>query len=702
MDARKNGWISRMGIVILAAVLVEVISISQYQRIRSIMQEEMDIRSRVVVRNLSDKVRHTLEMTESTMRENLWDVERSIVHPDSTFACMVRLIDDNPHVDGGCLAFIPNYYPSKGRLFEPYASKNPDGSIRVQQIAGPDHDYTLNEEYTWVVDSDESSWSDPYFYGPDSVAFTTYSYPIKGPKGNIVAVCGLDVDLSWLGDTLNSRQPYPSSYCLLLTPEGDLVAGPPEGRVSESEVEKVVDVVNGRLLESALPGMGLRKTSLSSDPYWQLIQVYKTDEVFAKMRKQRHFQVILVLLCLAIMTFVINRYARNERNLLRATEEQARMGGELAVASRIQQEMLPKLFPSYVYGSLEPAREVGGDVYDFYTRDGKLFFCIGDVSGKGVPAAMLMSVAHSLFRIVSSKEERPSRILQSLNVELSRGNDSNMFMTYFVACLDLYSGELRYASAGHDKPFVLNGGKISLLPAKANLPLGVFPGVRFEEHSCTLEPGTTLLLYTDGLTEAKNMARAEFGRDGIEAVLRRFIAAGDQSLGQLVSSLSTAAHDFASEAPQSDDLTMLAVRFNPENVVREQLVLQNQTEEVTRLGAFIKDFLVRLDMDNKTAAGIRLALEEAVVNVIDYAYPAGEEGSVSILADTNGKEVRFTIIDAGFPFDPTAVMDPDTTLDAKSRPIGGLGILLSRKLMDSVSYTRTNGQNVLSLTKTIL
>jgi len=169
----------------------------------------------------------------------------------------------------------------------------------------------------------------------------------------------------------------------------------------------------------------------------------------------------------------------------------------------------------------------------------------------------------------------------------------------------------------------------------------------------------------------------------------------------LVSSLSESAHKFAGEAPQSDDLTILAVRFSPENIVREHLVLYNEESEVSKLSEFIKNFLSHLDLEKKLAAGLRLALEEAVVNVIDYAYPGGEKGTVSIQADTNGKEVRFTLVDSGIPFDPTAMLEPDTTLDAQNRPIGGLGILLSRRLMDSISYTRRNGQNVLSLTKTI-
>ena len=697
----KKGWMSRFGIVALAAVLVELISVVQYGRIRGVMQEEINFRGRMVLGRLSDKIQYTLGITESTMREKLWDVERSMAHPDSVFPAMVRLIQDNPNVDGGCLAFIPDYYPSKGRLFEPYATKDSLGRITLEQIGGPDHDYTLNDEFIWVMDHQTPSWSDPYKYGPDSVAYTTYTYPVKDAKGDIIALCGLDVDLSWLGDTLNAHRRYESSYCLLLTPNGELVAGPSDKRISPDEVEKVVSVINGKLPASAFPKLEILKTTLHKDPFWQLVQVYNTDEVFARMYRQRRLHVLLVLLCLAILAFVLHRYARNENKLLKATEEQARIGGELAAANHIQREMLPKEFPSFVYGLLEPAREVGGDVFDCYVRDGKLFFCIGDVSGKGVPAAMLMSVAHSLFRVVSHKEESPSRILNALNKELCRGNETNMFMTCFVACLDLYSGDLSYSNAGHDRPFVLTGG-VDMLKAKSNLPLGVFPDTRFEDQVCTVSPGTTLLLYTDGLTEAKDMQRKEFGRAGIQACLRLFLSSPDQSLERLVVSLAESAHRFAGEAPQSDDLTILAVRFDPQNVFREKLVLKNDPSEVTLLGTFVKDFLARLNLEKKQAASIRLALEEAVVNVIDYAYPDGEEGTVTIQADSNLKEVRFMLTDSGIPFDPTAMLEPDTTLDAQNRPIGGLGIFLSRKLMDSVSYIRKDGKNVLSLTKTIL
>jgi serine phosphatase RsbU (regulator of sigma subunit)/anti-sigma regulatory factor (Ser/Thr protein kinase) len=701
MISFKNSWLSRVGIVALAAGMVELLSIVQYERLRAALLEETELRSRVVMNAMADEIQHTLERAEITMRENLWDIKRSMAHPDSVFEAVVRLIDDDRNLVGGSLAFRPYFYPSKGRLFEPYASLQPDGSIKVEQIAGPDHDYTLNDEFTWVMDNRCTSWTDPYKYGPDSLAFSTFLSPLYDERGEIEAVCGLDIDLSWLGDTLNAHQPYPSSFGLLLTPQGELVAGPSASRTPAVEVQQVVDLLNGVISASEVPGVLYTSTKLYKDPYWQVVEVYKTDEIYARVRRQRRQHMIFIVLGLAILAFILHRYARNESNLRKASEEKARMGAELEVAHRIQQEMLPKKFPPFVYGSLEPALEVGGDIFDFFTRDGKLFFCIGDVTGKGVPSAMLMSVAHSLFRILSQKTDSPARILESMNQELNRGNDSNMFITFFVGCLDLYSGELRFSNAGHDKPFLVNG-EITLLPSKANLPLAVFPDTQFEEQMYTLEPGTLLLLYTDGLTEAKNVERKTFGRPRIQEVLEQFRSNPDQSLCNLVSTLSEAAHAFAGEAPQSDDLTMLALRFEPDNNRSEQLTLVNKTSEVTRLGTFVKEFLAPLELDKKLASALRLALEEAVVNVINYAYPVGEQGEILINADTNGHEVRFTITDSGYPFDPTTVLRPDTTLDAQNRPIGGLGIFLSRKLMDSISYTRIGPKNVLFLTKNIL
>lgn len=697
---KGRNWIFRVGIVVAAAVMVEAISIVQYRRITRIMREEMDERSRIVLRSLSDEIGHTLEITETTMNENLREVRRSLAHPDSVYDAIRHVIDDNPHVIGGCMAFVPDYYPSRGRLFEPYVSKE-NGVYVSRQLAGEGHDYMRNEAYRRVVVNRKPVWSDPYTYGPDSLQLTTYSYPVLDQKGRLAAVCGLDLDLSWLGDTLNARHHYPSSFRLLLSESGKRVAGPSSRQTPPEQVQAVMDILDGRVPASAHPEYSLSRGAMDRAPFWQVVQVHRTDEIFARMDRMRRQLALFILLALAILAFMINRYARNEKKLRETSQEQARLGGELAVASRIQQEMLPKTFPPYVYGSLEPAREVGGDLFDFFRLDGRLYFCIGDVSGKGVPSAMLMSVAHSIFRLTAGKVDGLSRVLQVMNRELCRSNESNMFITFFVGCLDLYTGELTFANAGHDKPFVLSGGEVRQLDTRANLPLGVFPDTAFAEQSCVLAPGTTLVLYTDGLTEAKNTGREQFGLSGVQRLLEESQARDGLSPRELASSLSEAAHRFAGAAPQSDDLTMLVVRFAPENLLQERITLDNDVAGIGRLGDFVKAFCSGLDLDRSLVGNVRLALEEAVVNVMQYAYPDGKQGTVTVLADSDRQELRFTVIDAGIPFNPTSVLDADTSLDAESRPIGGLGIHLVRKLADSVHYERKAGKNILTITKNI-
>ena len=431
-------------------------------------------------------------------------------------------------------------------------------------------------------------------------------------------------------------------------------------------------------------------------PFWQVANVYYKNEVYKPLHKMRLQQMFLILLGLLILFFITERYAHNEKKLNQATAEQARISSELAVARNIQMQMLPTSFPKDIYGSLVPAREVGGDLFDFFIRKGKLVFCIGDVSGKGVPSAMVMSVTHSLFRMVSATEDSPARILTALNTEGCRDNESNMFVTFFLGVLDLQSGVLCYANAGHDRPMLITDS-VTALPVKPNLPLGIFPDTVFEEQSCTLEPGTTIFLYTDGLTEAKKLDRQPFGKERLVEVLK----ANHNSPQEMVNAMNDAAHQFTAGAPQSDDLTMLAIRYPGKVTVSESLTLQNNIKDVAKLGDFVKAFNSRLPIDSKLSSNLRLALEEIVVNVIQHAYPEGEKGQVDVEVSYDGNDITYTVKDSGKPFDPTAIPDSDTSQDARDRPIGGLGILLARKITDNLTYRREERKNVLSLQKSI-
>ena len=252
--------------------------------------------------------------------------------------------------------------------------------------------------------------------------------------------------------------------------------------------------------------------------------------------------------------------------LKETTASKATIESELNVAHSIQMSMLPKTFPAFptrndidIFGSLTAAKGVGGDLYDFFIRDEKLFFCIGDVSGKGVPASLVMAVTRTLFRNIAAHTAKPSHIVETMNKNISEGNDNNMFVTLFVGVLDLSTGLLRYCNAGHDFPYVQN----ALLSCESNLPLGIMPDFEYLEQETVFVPDTTIFLYTDGLTEAENAIQEQFGENRLTNIINT-IMQNPCSPQELIETMTYAVHQFVGDTEQSDDLTMLAIKYTKE------------------------------------------------------------------------------------------------------------------------------------------
>ena len=238
----------------------------------------------------------------------------------------------------------------------------------------------------------------------------------------------------------------------------------------------------------------------------------------------------------------------------------AALMSELNVAHTIQMSMIPKTFPAFpdredleLYASLTPAKAVGGDLYDFFIRDDSLYFCIGDVSGKGVPASLGMAVSRTLVRNISAHTDKPSHIVETMHVNICDGNEQCMFVTLFVGVLDLQTGRLRYCNAGHDAPYI----QAEHLPCDSNLPVGLMPDLKYSEQEATIAPGNILFLYTDGLTEAENGSRNLFGMQRITDVITAF----NGSPKELIETMTAAVHQYVGDTEQSDDLTMLAIKY---------------------------------------------------------------------------------------------------------------------------------------------
>ena len=249
------------------------------------------------------------------------------------------------------------------------------------------------------------------------------------------------------------------------------------------------------------------------------------------------------------------------------TAQKASIESDLRIASNIQMGMLPENFPTrddrddvQLYASLTPAKEVGGDLFDFYFRDDKLFFCIGDVSGKGVPASLFMAVTRSTFRTVSAHESRPDRIMTVMNKTIADMNKNDMFVTVFVGVLDLPTGLLHYCNAGHDAPLLVGAG-VGELPCDSNIPVGFMPEWEYSLQEAEIYTGTTILLFTDGLTEAMDADFAQFRMERVIDEATRALAQRQQEPRQLISLMTDAVHQFVGDAEQSDDLTMMAIQY---------------------------------------------------------------------------------------------------------------------------------------------
>ena len=396
--------------------------------------------------------------------------------------------------------------------------------------------------------------------------------------------------------------------------------------------------------------------------------------------------------------------------LTQTTAANERIKSELSIANNIQQSMMPKTHQPLpdrsdidIYASLVPAKEVGGDLFDYYLYHNKLCFIVGDVSGKGIPAALYMAMTMRVFRIACRHHINSAHeIAEAMGRTLAENNESNMFITAFIGVLDLETNKLGYCNAGHNQPLmVYPDGHCSLLQSESNIPLGILEHFDYEGDSMDFLVGTKMLVYTDGLTEAENPQKKQFGEEQLIHTVEDLTFLSSR---EIVTTLDSKVRHFANGAEQSDDLTILCIS---KQAPKRTLCSTNEMSEVTKLKQFMEGAAREFGIPDDIQLSLNLAVEEAVVNVINYAYPKGTEGDIEInitnspipdLSESS-TEVIFTIIDQGVPFDPTTHDEADTTSELEERQIGGLGIHLIRNIMDRVEYQRDGNSNKLTMTK---
>jgi phosphoserine phosphatase RsbU/P len=368
--------------------------------------------------------------------------------------------------------------------------------------------------------------------------------------------------------------------------------------------------------------------------------------------------------------------------------------------------MLPKIFPPFpehrefdIFAAIAPATEVGGDFYDFFFIDeDRLCFAVGDVSGKGVPASLFMAVTKTLFKAIASNGGTPGEILARLNTEICRDNDSCMFVTLFCGILNIHTGQVDYSNGAHNLPYYLHRDGVSLLENTGGRALGVVEQTPYASGRMVLGPGEALLLYTDGVTEAMNPSETLYSDQRLE----RFLASNRGSaLRQIIGDLVSDVRRFAGQAPQSDDITALALRyFGTTEKMRElEIKLNNKLSELERFNQTLTEFGQQHGLGPKVMHDLNLVLEEILTNIISYGYTDNREHEIRVNLSAQPGEVTAEVQDDGQPFNPLEAAEPNTTKPLEERTIGGLGIHLVRKLMDGVEYQRQEGKNLLVMKK---
>ena len=679
--------------VIVALATLEATTLLQYFSSRKAMQEEATRRAEDQLESTNLLICDVLDQVETAVHNNVWPVRKTLAAPDSLWSLVRRIVECNPSVSGSTIAFAENYFPQKGRLFSPYAFR--DGNrIDTLNLGRESYGYPDKEWYVKPTDA----------------------------EGKVAAVLTADVSLDWFTDMVGNIDVYPEAFSALISRTGKLMVCPAPALVMKKTIQEVAaDLADSTTVRDIGLAMlageeGSRQVLYHGEKEyvfyapidranWSMAIVIPQKEIYGDIQRVGLLVILLQVLGLLVMSVILYTSVKNQIRFREVSEKKSRIDSELRIAQDIQMSMIPKVLQADteqvdidMSGIVVPAKEVGGDLYDYYVRDGYLFFCIGDVSGKGVPAALVMSVTRSLFRSISAHEKSPLRIVSTMNESLADMNENDMFVTFFLGVLDLSDGHLHYCNAGHNAPVRLGNGSGGFLEVVPNLPLGVMHGMEYEEQETTFSCGEGLFLYTDGLTEAENVRHQLFGT---EKMLETALAADGKPAGELVDAMKDAVKSHIQGCEPSDDLTMLAVRYtNPSlSDAWERRVTLREVSEIPRLQRFMQAVSEHADLDHALSLNLNLALEEAVSNVLLYAYPGEAEKKVDLKALVWEDRIDFTVSDSGIPFDPTAIPAPDLSVDLKDRPIGGLGIFLVKRIMDDVSYRREDGKNILTMTK---
>ena len=529
---------------------------------------------------------------------------------------------------------------------------------------------TVNDEFLKVYDSILKGETQLHNFMYSRKGYTTSVYPVEDADSGVVAIVGVVKNMDLLTSAKNSY------ICQIILIEALIAIL--SGVVWVVYMRRRIVVPVQQLSEAALNMVEHLEDGNSPE------LVVKHDDELRELADS-----------FATMYREVGAYIAK---LETVTAEKERIGAELDVAAKIQSSMLPCIFPAFpdrndfdIYATMDPAKEVGGDFYDFFMVDADhLAFVVADVSGKGVPAALFMVIGKTLIKDHTGLHDDLGEVFTEVNNILCASNSEEMFITAFEGVLNLKTGELRYVNAGHEIPFLCRkGGVFEPFKVRAGFVLAGMQGIRYRAGSIQLEPGDKVFQYSDGIPEAINSEKVPYSMKRLESVLAKN---SEKAPSELLPLVKADVDAFVGDADQFDDITMLCIEFKG-NGRKAEISLTPDAESVKTVAEFLDTTLEAWEIPMKVVSKLQIAAGEIYSNIVRYS----QAKNAKVTAVQNGTVLSLRFEDDGKPYDPTTAAEPDITASAEEREIGGLGIFIVRNMMDSMDYRYKDGHNVLTL-----
>lgn len=530
-----------IAIIIIAAFLMTTAALIQYFYMRNSIVNAATQSAKSDLSISCQQIETEVTEIETAVNAMGYSVLQNVSMPESMYDITYRVLTNSPVIQSCVTAFSKGYYvPQKDSLYAPCTFREGDRFNRHQII-----NY-LNEP--WYVDPAtyrKPQWSEPYVLkSSNNEMYVTYSYPVTDHQGKLIAVLAAHVPVDSLTKAVDGVEGYPHSYAILTSKSGHRLVGTNEDVSQEDAL----------VVSSQVGKVG-----------WNLTTVCPNEDINKKTETTRMIVLIMQALALLLLMVIVIKSLIGLRRLQTTAKEKIRMSDELERASNVQEAMqssekadLPRNSQVESFAKTLTAREIGGDFSDCFIDEGQLYFCIGDVAGKGAPAALLMAMAKSAFRVSAQHHESPSQIISEVNHLICKMNDGKTTIKMLGGTLDLATGDLQFCNAGMHSPILITTENNSELEVAANDRIGVHADANFQEQHTTLDKMTTLFLYTDGLTEAENKRKQQWGMKHLDAQLS---SSRRMNPDNLLNNIEKAIISYAEGTALPDDITMLAIQY---------------------------------------------------------------------------------------------------------------------------------------------